>query len=115
MSGLELSLPNSTMPAKGIVFTFIRDMQISCYVSKDPIFDRVIGYQPNLSFITEEMINHIKMETVKASDDSDGTDLSMYQYPMSEKDIVSLLYEYRVCMEPCKFEDSFRASYTTMF
>ena len=98
---------------KGMMFTFISDdMDVVIRISRDPIFDRVVGFQKHTDFLSEDMVEHIKTEVSKVHPE---VDTSVYKYPLSEDRANELLFSFTSCMSKCKNGDTFGASYTTVY
>ena len=74
-------------------------MDIDTYVTKHPVFDSVKGFQTDFSFLTEEIVDHMKKAVRKSLDD---VDVSLYSFPLDEERALDLVYNYTSCMTKCK-------------
>jgi len=105
----------SKQEKSGMLFTFIEeDMGISSYISRDPIFDGVVGYQKSHKFLTAPMVEHMKAEIVKADNEEEYgvSEISKINHPLSEDQVVELLNMFAECMEECKGGEKIHASFT---
>lgn len=99
----------------GMLFTMIDDdSEINTYISTDPIFDTVIGYQASPTFLTREMVEHIKSRILEAyeADGEDGSRISGFTHPLSEQETRELLHEFSACMKECTGGEEIHASFT---
>ena len=84
----------------GMIFTFVHeDMEIQTLITKDPVFDGVVGFQKDFKFLTEEMVEHLKSEVGRVHDD---VDTSIFSYPLDHEKALDLVYNYSSCMKKCK-------------
>lgn len=96
---------------KGMMFTFVHeDLDIKTYVTKDPVFDSVEGFQKNFGFLTEEMVDHMKEGVSKVHND---VDVSVYSFPLNEDLSFDLMYNYTSCMKECRGGEISGASMVT--
>ena len=92
--------PKKSTTEKGMMITFVHeDLEIKTFVTKDPVFDSVVGFQKNFSFLTEEMVNKMKEEVGKVHDD---VDVSLYSFPLDSEMALDLVYNYTSCMKECR-------------
>lgn len=92
--------PKKSTTGKGMMVTFVHeDLEIKTFVTKDPVFDSVVGFQKNFSFLTEEMVNKMKEEVGKVHDD---VDVSLYSFPLDDDMALDLVYNYTSCMKECR-------------
>lgn len=97
---------------KGMIFTFTEeDLQIRTFISRDPVFDGVVGFQGSVDFLTESMVERLKSEVSRVWDDVDTSDLS---HPLSHEEAVELLSNFRKCMKKCKGGETCGASFTAL-
>lgn len=87
------------MSSSGMMFIFGEtDNVTSAFVSKDPAFSEVVGYQTSNSFISNNMIEHMIFELEKKYP---GDDVDMYNYD-SDEGLSNLMYSYCYsCLEEC--------------
>lgn len=84
----------SSVTATGILFIFNDvDNQVSAYVSKDPVFDCVEGFQYSTSFLTPEMIEFMRGELVKRRPE-DAQCFSSTAGKMDAEALGNLLYAF---------------------
>lgn len=98
------SIQTKKPSGSGMMFTFVHeDTEIKTLITKDPVFDGVVGFQKDFKFLTEEMVEHLKLEVGKAHD---NVDTSIYSFPMNEDLCLDLVYNYSSCMKKCKEGDT---------
>ena len=106
---IDLSDDDDEKTKSGVIFTFISDDgQFESFTCTDPIFARVEGHQKNASFLTAEMVDHIKSELAKEFQSDDHSD---NVHPLSEEDARCFLYEYTSCMDSCSGGEKATATY----
>ena len=92
----------------GMMFTFVHDdLEIKTFITEDPVFDGVVGFQSGFKFLTESMVEHIKSEIAKMDDD---VSTSIYTYPLDHHQAVELMYNYTPLMKECKGGETAGAS-----
>ena len=86
---------------KGMMFTLIDEfMEVETYVSYDPVFDDVVGFQASLkSFLTPEIVDRMKSVVAKKYSDIDVSD---FCFPLSTEGAVELVLQYASCTKKCK-------------
>ena len=106
---IDLSDEDDEETKTGFIFTFISDdHQFESSICTDPIFARVKGHQTDASFLTAEMITHIKSEIAKKFPDDDHSDTV---HPLSEEAARCFLCAYAECMDKCYGGEKATATY----
>lgn len=86
--------------SKGMMITFVHeDLETKTYVTKDPVFDGVVGFQRDFRFLTGAMVDRMKSEVGRADPD---VDLTLYSFPINEDLALDLAYNYSSCMKKCR-------------
>lgn len=82
-----------------MVFVFHLDGgRQEAFVSTDPMFAHLEGYQENFDWFTEELFNKMKRKGVEKSGEEDDT---AYKADDCEE-MISFLYNFTACMEDCE-------------
>ena len=86
---------------RGMMFTLIDEfMEVKTHVSYDPVFDTVVGFQASpKSFLTPEIVDHMKSVVAEKYSDVDVSDFS---FPLSSEGAVELVLQYASCNKTCK-------------
>ena len=77
------------------------DCQTTAFISEDPIFAGVKGYQADTTFVTKEMFEHMKQEIVKNNPMDEATRVANYHAEDCE-DMCNFIYGFAECMKRCR-------------
>ena len=85
-----------------MLFVFVLDGGVTeAYVSEDPVFADVVGYQRDTTFVTEKMYDHMKEDIVKSCpDNAEAMECSKYSAVDCEE-MSGFVYSFAECMEEC--------------
>ena len=97
----ETAVQTKKSHGKGMMFTLIDEyMEVKTHVSYDPVFDTVVGFQASpKSFLTPEIVDHMKSVVAEKYSDIDVSDFSL---PLSRENAVELVLQYASCTKRCE-------------
>lgn len=94
------------------MFTFVdENWEFSSFISKDPIFNGLVGFQKTLDFLTPERVQHITSELCRVHDCVEQGNLGN---PLGEFEAHSMLHAFSVCMTKCEGGETSGASYAML-
>lgn len=92
----------------GMMFVFIDDNEdVSAYVSYDVMFDHVIGFQYDMSFITNDM--YLRMQSQLNL--KEGEDFYHSRIPTDPDEMADFLYEYSSIMDNVRENEISRGTF----
>ena len=102
-SDSEYESKNEAIGTKKHTMMFIfamHDAESKAYISDDPIFGDVKGYQPGFSsFVTEKIYKYMK-EKIVENDPESKDSMDHYKYDVSDYEVMAnVLYGFTECME----------------
>lgn len=85
-----------------MLFMFVLDGGVTeAYVSEDPVFAGVVGYQSDTTFVTEKMYDHMKKEIVKSCpENADAMECINYS-PVACEEMNGFVHSFVECMDEC--------------
>lgn len=99
--GITSNSPQIKMVHTTMFVFALADGETTSYISEDPIFSGVNGYQTDTTFITNEMFEHMKKSILDV--DPGGEESMKYQkYSKEDCEEMSMFcYDFSVCMKKC--------------